>query len=151
MDQALSDRNRALIDRYFEMMRSGDPDIGSLLAEDIRWVAPQSSPVGQLHEGKAAVLALMGSGVGLYDASVPMQIDRMALAATEDSVFVEMTITGQSRQGAPYRNHYVMVFQVREGRITEVHEYLDTLYAQRVLFDPVGWSSPLDAAAPTSE
>lgn len=146
MHEALTERNRALIDRYFEMMSTGDPEIGSLIAEDARWLVPQSSPVGRLHEGKAAVLALMGSGVGLYDPDVPMQIDRTATAATDDHVFVEMTITGQSKQGEPYKNHYVMVFQVRDGLIAEVREHLDTLYAQRVLFDPIGWTSPLDDA-----
>lgn len=146
MSEALSERNRALVDRYFEMMTGGDPEIGSLLAEDVRWLAPQSSPIGRVHEGKAAVLELMGSGVGLYDSSVPMQIDRTATAATDDQVFVEMTISGQSKQGEAYRNHYVMVFDIRAGLIAEVREHLDTLYAQRILFDPVGWASPLDRA-----
>lgn len=150
MNEALTERNRALIDRYFEMMSTGDPEIGSLLAEDARWLAPQSSPIGRLHEGKAAVLELMGSGVGLYNPNVPMHIDRTATAATDDHVFVEMTITGQSKQGEPYKNQYVMVFQVREGLIVEVREHLDTLYAQRVLFDPVGWASPLDASSDAS-
>ncbi|MFK7897415.1 MAG: nuclear transport factor 2 family protein [Myxococcota bacterium] len=144
MDQALSERNQTLIDRYFEMMTAGDPELASLLAEDVRWCAPQSSPVGALHEGKPAVLELMGSGIGLYDPSVPMEIERTATAASDEKVFVEMTITGRSKGGAPYRNHYVMVFQVRDGLIVEVHEHLDTLYAQKVLFDPVGWASPLD-------
>ena len=46
--------------------------------------------------------------------------------------------------GANYENHYVFVFTIRDGRIAEVHEHLDTLYAQRVLFDPLGQRSPLD-------
>ena len=33
---------------------------------------------------------------------------------------------------------------IRDGRIAEVREHLDTHYAQRILFDPVGQSSPLD-------
>ena len=73
-----------------------------------------------------------------------MDIRREAIAAEGDRVFVEMTIRATSGQGAPYENHYVMVFTLRDGRIVEVHEHVDTLYAQRLLFDPVGWRSPLD-------
>ena len=29
-----------------------------------------------------------------------------------------------------------LAFQVRDGRIAAVREYVDTLYAQRMLFDP---------------
>jgi len=33
---------------------------------------------------------------------------------------------------------------IRDGRIAEVREYVDSLYAQRKLFDPAGMVSPLD-------
>jgi len=137
--------NRALVERYFEMMQAGDPEIGSLFCEDVSWVAPQSSPIGQRHEGKAAVLELMGLGVGLYDMSQPMRIEFDAIAAEADHVFVEMTLSATTRTGDPYRNHYVFVFRMRQGKIAEIHEYLDTLYTQRLLFDPAGQTSPLDA------
>ena len=145
MHDSQLDLNRALVDRYFEMVASGAPQIAELFSEDARWVAPQSSPVGRHHDGKAAVLALMGTGVALYDTSHPMEIQRQAVAATGDRVFVEMTMEAKTGQGQPYRNHYVFVFQIRDGQICEVHEHLDTLYAQRLLFDPVGQTSPLDA------
>ncbi len=145
-----TERNRALVERYFEMVANGDPDVATLFAADACWVAPQSNPLGRHHEGKAAVLELMASGVGLYDASHPMDIRREAVAASGDRVFVEMTIVARTRGGEPYRNHYVFVFRVREGQIVEVHEHLDTLYAQRRLFDPVGQHSPLDREPDTA-
>ncbi len=137
--------NRALVERYFDMVAGGDPEIGTLFSQDAVWVTPQSSPMGRRHEGKSAVLALMSGGVGLYDAETPMEIRRDAIAAAGDRVFVEMTMNARTGQGEPYRNHYVFVFQIREGLIVEVHEHLDTLYAQRKLFDPVGQKSPIDS------
>ena len=68
-----------------------------------------------------------------------------AMAAEGEHVFVEMTLRARTVAGEPYRNHYVFVFRIREGLIVEIHEHLDTLYAQKLLFDPVGWSSPLDS------
>lgn len=136
---------RAIVERYFEMMQAGDPEIGALFAEEIVWIAPQSSPVGRRHEGKAAVLALMGQGTGLYDAAHPMSIDFTSFAAEADSVFVEFTLCARTGQGEPYENHYVFLFRIRGGLIREIHEHLDTHYAQRKLFDPNGVESPLDA------
>ncbi len=129
---------RAIVERYFEMMRAGDPEIASLFADDVRWIAPGSSPVGSLHEGKPAVLELMSTGLGLYDTTRPMEMDFTAIAAEGERVFVEMTLRATTRSGEPYENQYVFVFCIRDGRIIEIHEYLDTLYAQEKLFDPVG-------------
>jgi ketosteroid isomerase-like protein len=140
-----SEENLALVERYFEAVAAGDPTVADLFSEDARWIAPQSSPVGRHHDGKSAVLELMSSGVGLYDTSHPMDIQREAAAAMGEHVFVELTIEAKTGQGEDYRNHYVFVFRIRGGMIVEVHEHLDTLYAQRLLFDPVGQKSPLDA------
>ncbi len=151
MDRASSSataaRNLALVDRYFELLQKGDAAIAELFAKDARWLAPQSSPVGRLHDGLDAVLALMASGLGLYDTTRPMQIERTSGLAGEEIVYVEMTIRATTGQGEPYENHYVMVFQIRDGRIAEVREHVDSLYAQRLLFDPVGQRSPLDTRA----
>lgn len=144
-DVAEEARNLDLARLYFERVAAGDPEVASLFAEDAVWVTPQSSPMGRRHEGKQAVLTLMSGGVGLYDVETPMEIRREAIAATGDHVFVEMTLTARTGQGQPYTNHYVFVFRMRAGLIVEVHEHLDTLYAQRKLFDPVGQRSPLDA------
>ncbi len=137
--------NLALVDRYFELLQKGDPGIADLFAKDARWLAPKAGPLGRCHEGLAAVLALMASGIGLYDPSHPMQIERTACLAGDELVYIEMTIRATTKGGEPYENHYVMVFQIRGDRIAEVREYVDSLYAQRLLFDPVGMASPLDA------
>jgi ketosteroid isomerase-like protein len=137
MSDSRARQNRALVERYFELMQSGAPEIEALFAEDACWVAPQSSPVGRRHEGKAAVLELMASGVGLYDTTQPMRIEFDAFAAEGERVFVELTLSATTGHGEPYRNHYVFVFRLREDLIVEVHEHLDTLYAQRKLFDPL--------------
>lgn len=137
-------RNLDLVDRYFELLQKGDPGIGGLFTPDARWLAPQSAPVGRVHAGLDAVLALMASGLGLYDTTRPMQIERTACLAGDERVYVEMTIRATTKRGEPYENHYVMVFELRGDRIAEVREYVDSLYAQRKLFDPVGMASPLD-------
>ena len=137
-------RSQAIVDRYFELLQKGDPGIGELFTPDARWLAPQSAPVGRIHAGRDAVLRLMASGLALYDPSRPMEIQRSASLAGEALVYVEMTIRATTKAGEPYENHYVMAFQLEDGRIAEVREYVDSLYAQCMLFDPAGQASPLD-------
>lgn len=130
--------SKALVRDYFAKMASGDPSIPELLADDVTWWVPQSSPLGGLHEGKDAVLALMGGGTDLYDAKTPMQIQIEEMVAEGDSVAVQVVIEARTAQGEPYRNHYHFAFRVSGGRIAAVKEYVDTLYAQQKLFDPRG-------------
>jgi len=137
--------HRAIVERYFASVGSGDPEIGALFSDDAVWIAPQSLPVGRRHEGKAAVLELMGKGVGLYDMSLPMEMEIDAMAAEDEHVFVEMTLRARTLAGEAYRNHYVFVFRIRGGLIVEIREHLDTLYAQKLLFDPVGQRSPTES------
>ncbi|MBW2499039.1 MAG: nuclear transport factor 2 family protein [Deltaproteobacteria bacterium] len=146
MSDSRADENREVVARYFELMQAGAPEIEALFSEDACWLAPQSSPLGRRHAGKAAVLELMASGVGLYDQTQPMETRLETMAAQGDHVFVELTLAATTRSGEPYENHYVFVFRIENGLIREVHEHLDTLYTQRRLFDPVGQVSPLEPA-----
>ena len=82
-----------------------------------------------------AVLGLMAGGVGLYDASTPMQIEIERMVAVGDRVCVELVLEARTARGEDYRNHYHFAFRLRDGRICAVREYVDTLYAQRKLFD----------------
>ena len=44
------------------------------------------------------------------------------------------TLAGRTASGDPYENHYHFAFRLEDGRIREVREHLDTLYAQQKLF-----------------
>jgi len=128
--------NKRLVRRYFDAMRSGDPGLSELLSDDVSWWAPQSSALGGLHAGKPAVLALMASGVGLYDDGHPMSVEISRMIAEDDWVSVQLILEARTARGEPYRNHYHFAFRVQDGRIREVREHLDTLYAQQKLFSP---------------
>ena len=131
----MSEANKALVRRYLRAMSSGDPSLPELLTDDVTWWVPPSSPLGGQRRGKAAVLELMASGIGLYDASVPFGIEIEAIVAEGEWVALQMVMTARTAKGQPYRNFYHWAFRVRDGRICEVKEYVDTLYAQRTLFE----------------
>ena len=131
----MSEANKAVVQRYLRAMSSGDPSLPELLTDDVTWWVPPSSPLGGLKQGKARVLELMASGVGLYDMSVPFEIEVEAVVGDGDWVAVQMVMSARTAKGQPYRNHYHFAFRLRDGKICAVKEYVDTLYAQRMLFD----------------
>jgi ketosteroid isomerase-like protein len=131
----MSQANKALVERYLRAMRSGDPALPELLTDDVTWWVPPSSPLGGRKEGKAAVLELMASGAGLYDPSVPFELEVEAMVADDEWVAVQLVMSARTAKGAAYRNYYHFAFRVRAGKICAVKEYVDTLYAQQMLFD----------------
>ena len=120
---------------YFEKMRAGDPGTADLLTDDVTWWVPPSSPFGGTHEGREAVVALMAQGIHLYDPATPMQVDVREMVAEADRVCAQLVIRARTAKGEDYENHYHFAFQLRDGKICAVREYVDTLYAQRKLFD----------------
>lgn len=127
-----TEETRALVQRYFEAMQADSKALPELLADDVSWWVPPSSPLGGLHEGKAKVLALMAQGVGLY--AGPLAITLESLIAEGDRAAVQLVIDGRTSKGEPYHNFYHFAFRVRDGKICAVREYVDTLYAQQKLF-----------------
>ena len=124
---------KKLIKTYFKLIATGSPKLPDLLADDVTWWVPPGSDMAGLYEGKAKVLELMGSGVGLYDQSSPMVIDVEEMVAEGNTVCVQFVLSAKTAKGRDYRNHYHFVFKLRRGKISAVKEYVDTKYAHDVL------------------
>ena len=62
-----------------------------------------------------------------------MEIDVAALVAEGERVCAEVELRAAAADGSPYCNQYHFAFRVRDGRIVEVREYVDTKYVHDVL------------------
>lgn len=131
---ALSE-NKALVVEYFNRVMHASQDPLDLLSDSAQWWVPPSSPFGGLYEGKDAIRRLISRGQALYDPESPFRVQIQSIVAEEDAVCAEVVIEARTRSGGAYRNDYHFAFRVREERIVEVKEYVDTLYVQRKLFD----------------
>jgi ketosteroid isomerase-like protein len=54
------------------------------------------------------------------------------MIAEDDQVVLQWTSRARTRDGQPYENGCIGVFTIREGKIQDVREYMDTLYAHEV-------------------
>lgn len=125
--------NKALVRRYFEIFSMRAADVADLLHDDVTWWVPRSSPLRGIHAGKAAVLELLAAGVDFYAADVPVRIEIEQLVAEADWVTAQVVIRAETARREPYENYYHFAFRLHDDQIITVREYVDTLYAMRML------------------
>lgn len=142
--------NKDVVRRYFDAVDRGDMEtVQALLDEEVSFWVPPSLPDGGEFRGKREVLALFAESFALYDAAAGLKVAISHLTAEEDRVAAELTIRGRcgsSSGGAAYENHYHFLFRIRDGRVVEIREHLDSLYAYRTLFVPAGIAERKDCA-----
>jgi ketosteroid isomerase-like protein len=137
--------NKAVVRRYFKAIEDADYDsIEKLLADEVRFWLPPSVPDGAELAGRHDIMRNIRESIaGLYDVGVGLHPEIRHLTAEDDRVAAELVIRGRSKaSGRDYENHYHFLFVIRDGRIAEFHEHLDTLYAFRALFEPAGITEP---------
>ncbi len=118
---------REVVEHYFAIMNELDIDaLGDLFADDVVFrlpVAPE--PVPQRTEGKAAVLEVYSGFPSLVSPLGFHDIEIKPLAADGEYVAEYRSDCTMLPTGAPYRNRYVGLFTVRDGKLAEFAEYFD--------------------------
>ena len=128
---------RTVVSTFIDAINRGE--VGSalgLVAEDATWWLPPSLPVaGGLHEGRDAIVRDFLAPVSQLFAGGGPQIEVVGTTTEGGRVAVEWVARGShATSGAPYENQYHVLFEVRDGLIRAVREYLDPLYVQRTFF-----------------
>jgi ketosteroid isomerase-like protein len=127
--------NKNVVLGFVEALSRGNLDtINAALADDVTWWLPGSLPVAGTYRGKKGVLEeFLGKAVPLFQPKT-MSIQVRNAIAEGDCVAVEWVARGKSAKGKDYENYYHVMFEVKNGKIQAVREYVDTLYAKEVLF-----------------
>lgn len=136
-EKARLEANKAVIRRYFETVaREGFPKGLELVAEDATWWMP-----GVDRElGKADMVAATSRAADSMVGN--MTADILTMTAEDDRVAAEVRGHSLRKSGARYDNIYHFLFRVRDGRIVEIREHHDTLYASQVFADGLGGGAP---------
>jgi hypothetical protein len=130
---------KQVVRRYLDALVAGDLDtVRDSFAEDAVWTIHGDLPVAGPWRGRDHIVDdfLTAVAGALYEpGSVAFEFP--TLLADGDTVAVEWRVRARTARGGDYANAYCGLFVVRDGRIAEVREYLDTAYAARTLFADV--------------
>lgn len=120
---------------------SGDAArITALLHEDVVWTAPAGNatqvalglgrpedagaPFGSNVLGRRQIVQFMAHNLARLFSNVKNEFRTMV--AEEDLVFVEHRFSGVLPNGRSYVNDYCFAFQLRDGKVWRIREYMDT-------------------------
>jgi uncharacterized protein len=131
-----AEANKNVVLSFFENFSAGKVDAALALMADTAtwWVA-----------GKPDKFVLAGTKTKTQFAEIVkeivtampkgLRVTPKGLTAEEDRVAAEAESYGETASGKIYNNLYHFLFEVRDGKIQAVREYLDTMHAKEVLVD----------------
>jgi ketosteroid isomerase-like protein len=127
--------NKNVVLGFVEALSTGNVEAAkAAIAEDATWWIPGSLPVSGTHRGKKAIFEdFLGQAQALFQPN-SLSIQVRSAIGEGDNVAVEWIARGKSAKGKNYENYYHLMFEVRNGKIQAIREYVDTLYAKEVLF-----------------
>jgi hypothetical protein len=128
------DQNKAIVDEFLRVFSSGDvPAILERLHPDATWWVSGKIEGFAGTKSKAEMGTLLESVVPLYKSGA-LRLTPVAMIAEGVCVFVEAEGYAELNNGRVYNPQSAFVFEIEDGLIKHVKEYLDTQHAQDVFF-----------------
>ncbi len=122
--------SKQVIQTYFNVILGKNTHVAlpDLFMDDASWRVPRSNPMIKPNPkvGKAGVMDVLTNGVSVYQPE-SFRIEGLKLISEGEDVVALFTLKAKLADGRDYENDYVFYFAVRDGRICEVRENLDTL------------------------
>jgi ketosteroid isomerase-like protein len=125
--------NKRLIETIFASIAAGDrAPFVTALADDVTMRVTGRNSWSQTFHGKDALLrdlyGYLATLVAEGRRTIPLRF-----IADDDHVVVEAVGEMRTKAGVPYDNEYCLVYRLKDGRIVEIREYLDSELCERVL------------------
>ena len=120
------EKNVRVVKDLFAAMGSGDKQrLLSLVAEDIEWIVPgEDWPLAGTHRGHAGLADVLQKANETVETSYP---EPPEFIAQGDRVLVVGFATGKIKAtNKTFEDHWVFAITVRNGKLTNVREYIDT-------------------------
>lgn len=127
--------NKKLVTAFLADFTRGDVDaLAGHLADDATWwVAGSLKGLSGTSDKKTWTAGIAGLSAGFPGG---LRLTPLAFTAEGDRVAVEAESYGELANGRVYDNRYHFLFVVRDGKIVEAKEYLDTDHARATFLDP---------------
>ncbi len=129
-----------LVLAYLEDIKAGRHEAAyAAFAEDATWTTPPSLPWPGKFFGRRDIFdgyfavdkGLFTTGMDKYD------LETRLVVTSGSHVVIEMTHHSTGLNGNKYETDHCLVFDVKDGLIQAVREYIDSLYLKESMIDPV--------------
>jgi ketosteroid isomerase-like protein len=120
------EQNVQVVKDFFAAMGCGDKQaLASLSAEDIEWIIPgEGWPLAGTHRGHAGLTDLLQKASEMMETSFPEPPEYVAQG---DRVMVAGFAMGSVKAtNRAWEDHWVFAITVRNGKLTNIREYIDT-------------------------
>ena len=122
----MSNNNVEIVKDFFAAMGRGDvKGLLALSAEDIQWIIPgEDWPLAGTHRGHAGLADLLQKASETLETSYQKPFE---FVAQGDRVLVVGVATGRIKAtNRTFEDHWVFAITVRNGKLTNIREYIDT-------------------------
>ncbi|WP_282780531.1 MULTISPECIES: nuclear transport factor 2 family protein [unclassified Nocardia] len=131
---------KTVVQQAWQAFATHDYDtIAACFTEDAQWLAPSGNATATFFNGPSHIIGraaisnfLAHDFPKLFAENV--SIDFRGFYAEGDHVIVEETMSATLSNGNAYRLDYCFVFELKDGQIHRVREYMDTAAGHRMVF-----------------
>ena len=135
----ITEKNVQTVKDFFAAIGRGDRGaLLALVAEDIEWIIPGKDwPLAGTHRGHAGLADLLETA----SKSIETSTEPREFVAQGERVLVVGFASGKMKAtNKTFEDHWIFAITVREGRLTNIREYVDT--------QALAWASQMDASGP---
>jgi len=120
-----ADQKKELVTKTWLALGRGDIEAAfANMDHNVSWLVPGNMTTSGVKKGKDEILKFM-SGVGaVFPEGMKIEIRRTYCDG--DTVIVELTNRGKVSNGKQYENEYCFVFELENGKVRRIREYVDT-------------------------
>ena len=124
------DGNKKLVEEFFNLLSIGSEKYLDFYTEEsVIWTAGENAIGGS--RNKDEVIGFAANILDSFPKGINFKI--MNLVAENEYVAVEVEGTAIHISGKPYNNKYHFLIRIKNGKIIELKEYMDTELAAKVL------------------
>lgn len=130
----MSDRNKQIVQQWFDLVAKGDAQGAfALFDESISYTLRGTTPVSGTYTGMQSLVDdFFVPWRKQIDGEIVLTVNQ--LIGEGDRVVALARGEAKTVFGLPYDNDYVFVFEVSDGKIQSVDEYLDTALVETAAY-----------------
>lgn len=126
---------KAVVLDYMRTLETGDMEtLRGFFHPAATWTLAGDLPLSRTWSGPDQIFDEFIPAMFTHFVAESVELEFEGVIAEGDRVFAEWNTRARTRSGHDYDQHCLAVFTVRDGRITAVREYVDTLHAHRAVF-----------------